>query len=50
MIMYLKRFKLKEFPFLSAPDARFLYLSDQVNEALQKCLYMIRSETRRYIR
>src|SRR5262245_52629742 len=41
MHMYLEHFKLKEFPYLSAPDARFLYLSDQVNEALQKCLYTI---------
>jgi general secretion pathway protein A len=39
--MYLEHFSLKEFPFLPSPDARFLYLSDQVNETLQKCLYMI---------
>src|SRR5579885_669453 len=39
--MYLEHFQLKEFPFRSSPDARFLYLSDQVNETLQKCLYMI---------
>ena len=39
--MYLEHFGLKELPFLSSPDARFLYLSDQVNETLQKCLYMI---------
>jgi general secretion pathway protein A len=39
--MYLDHFKLKEFPFRSSPDARFLYLTDQVNETLQKCLYMI---------
>lgn len=39
--MYLEHFKLKEFPFLSSPDSRFLYLSDQVNETLQKCLYLI---------
>jgi general secretion pathway protein A len=39
--MYLKLFKLKEFPFLASPDSRFLFLSDQVNETLQKCLYMI---------
>lgn len=39
--MYLEYFKLKEFPFLSSPDSRFLYLADQVNETLQKCLYMI---------
>ena len=39
--MYLEHFQLKEHPFRSSPDARFLYLSDQVNETLQKCLYMI---------
>ncbi len=39
--MYLANFKLKEFPFRSSPDSRFLYLSDQVNETLQKCLYII---------
>ncbi len=39
--MYLEHFTLKEFPFLSSPDSRFLYLSDQVNETLQKCLYLI---------
>jgi type II secretory pathway predicted ATPase ExeA len=39
--MYLDHFELKEFPYLPSPDARFLYLSDQVNETLQKCLYMI---------
>jgi len=39
--MYLEHFALKEFPFLSSPDSRFLYLADQVNETLQKCLYMI---------
>ena len=39
--MYLQHFHLKELPFLSSADARFLYLSDQVNETLQKCLYMI---------
>src|SRR5579885_2730274 len=41
--MYLQHFGLKEFPFRSSPDSRFLYLSDQVNETLQKCLYMIES-------
>src|SRR5581483_12407997 len=30
--MYVEYFALKEFPFLSSPDARYLYLSDQVNE------------------
>lgn len=39
--MYIKAFGLKEFPFRTSPDSRFLYLSDQVNETLQKCLYMI---------
>jgi general secretion pathway protein A len=39
--MYLEYFQLKEFPFLSSPDSRFLYLADQVNETLQKCVYMI---------
>lgn len=39
--MYLEYFKLKELPFLSSPDSRFLYLADQVNETLQKCIYMI---------
>jgi len=39
--MYLDYFKLKEFPFLPSPDSRFLFLADQVNETLQKCLYMI---------
>src|SRR5215218_3376298 len=39
--MYLEYFKLKEFPFLSSPDSRFLYLADQVNETFQKCLYML---------
>src|SRR5215211_1453153 len=39
--MYLDYFALKELPFVSSPDSRYLYLSDQVNETLQKCLYMI---------
>ncbi len=39
--MYLEHFQLKEFPFLSSPDSRFLYLSDSVNETLQKCIYMV---------
>jgi general secretion pathway protein A len=39
--MYVEYYALKEFPFLSSPDARYLYLSDQVNETLQKCLYMV---------
>ena len=39
--MYIQYFVLKELPFVTSPDSRFLYLSDQVNETLQKCLYMI---------
>src|ERR687893_1067068 len=39
--MYLDHFALKELPFVSSPDSRYLYLSDQVTETLQKCLYMI---------
>src|SRR5215210_4114167 len=39
--MYLQHFGLKELPYRSSPDSRFLYLSDQVNETLQKSLYMI---------
>src|SRR5215210_8075594 len=39
--MYLQHFGLKELPFVASPDSRYLYLSDQVNETLQKCLYMI---------
>jgi general secretion pathway protein A len=39
--MYTKHFRLKELPFRSSPDARFLYLSDHVNETLQKCSYII---------
>jgi general secretion pathway protein A len=39
--MYLEHFRLKEFPFLSSPDVRFLYLSESVNTTLQKCLYMV---------
>lgn len=39
--MYLDHFNLKDFPFRASPDPRFLYLSDQVNETLQKCLYMV---------
>src|SRR5947209_19475522 len=38
---YISHFKLKEEPFRNSPDARFLYLSEQVNETLQQCLYMI---------
>lgn len=39
--MYIEFFGLKELPFLASPDSRFLYLTDQVNETLQKCMYMI---------
>jgi general secretion pathway protein A len=39
--MYLEHYKLKELPFLPSPDSRFLYLSDQVSETLQKCIYII---------
>ncbi len=35
-------FQLNELPFRIGPDARFLYLSDQVKEALAKCEYMAR--------
>src|SRR5215216_2326260 len=36
----LKYFNLNEDPFRLGPDARFLYFSDQVKEALAKCEYM----------
>src|SRR5712692_9620876 len=36
----LKRFGLSEHPFKIGPDPRFLYLSDQVKEAIAKCEYM----------
>jgi general secretion pathway protein A len=39
--MYLEYFQLKEFPFHTSPDSRFLYLANSVNETLQKCLYMV---------
>ena len=39
--MYLRDFQLKELPFHTSPDSRFLYLADSVNETLQKCLYMV---------
>lgn len=39
--MYLEHFHLKELPFLPSPDSRFLYLSDQVQETLYKCRYVI---------
>src|SRR5437763_11509336 len=33
-------FGLKEHPFMSSPDPRFLYFSSQVKEALAKCEFM----------
>src|SRR4051812_28719135 len=36
----LEFFQIKEAPFRIGPDPRFLYLSDQVKEALAKCEYM----------
>src|SRR3712207_2034820 len=33
-------FRLDEHPFRLGPDPRYLYLSDQVKEALAKCQYM----------
>src|SRR3954452_16270371 len=38
----LKYFQLNEQPFRIGPDPRFLYLSDQVKEAIAKCEYMAR--------
>jgi general secretion pathway protein A len=38
----LKYFHLNEHPFRIGPDPRFLYLSDQVKEAIAKCEYMAR--------
>src|SRR5215211_1785797 len=38
----LEYFRLKEQPFRIGPDPRFLFLSDQVKEALAKCEYMVR--------
>src|SRR5437588_8584371 len=35
-------FGLKEHPFISNPDPRFLYFSSQVREALAKCEFMAR--------
>src|SRR5437660_7944948 len=35
-------FKLNESPFNLGPDPRFLYLSEQVKEAISKCEYMAR--------
>lgn len=36
---------LSEQPFRISPDPRFLYLSDQVREAMAKCDYMARNRT-----
>src|SRR5438105_15885512 len=36
----LQHFQLNEHPFRIGPDPRYLYLSDQVKEALAKCEYM----------
>src|SRR4051794_19533507 len=38
----LEYFSLTEQPFRIGPDPRYLFLSDQVNEALAKCEYMAR--------
>jgi general secretion pathway protein A len=38
----LEYFGISESPFRIGPDPRFLYLSDQVREALAKCEYMAR--------
>lgn len=38
----IKYFDLNELPFRISPDPRFLYLADQVKEALAKCEYMAR--------
>jgi general secretion pathway protein A len=38
----LQYFRLNEHPFRIGPDPRFLYLSDQVKEAIAKCEYMAR--------
>src|SRR5437763_17169367 len=37
-----KYFGLKEHPFMTSPDPRFLYFSSQVREALAKCEFMAR--------
>src|SRR5215204_6117606 len=36
----LDHFGLKEHPFRTGPDPRFLYLTEQVTEAIAKCEYM----------
>src|SRR5713226_6991555 len=38
----IKYFGLKEHPFMTTPDPRFLYFSSQVKEALAKCEFMAR--------
>jgi len=35
-------FQLNEHPFWIGPDPRFLYMSEQVKEAIAKCEYMAR--------
>jgi hypothetical protein len=45
----LKYFTLNEDPFRLGPDARFLYFSDQVKEALAKCEYMAKEGTTLHI-
>jgi hypothetical protein len=38
----LQHFQLNGYPFWIGLDTRFLYFSDQVKEALEKCEYMAR--------
>lgn len=38
----IRYFNLKEHPFTTSPDPRFLYFSSQVKEALAKCEFMAR--------
>src|ERR687885_98194 len=38
----LKYFHLNEHPFRIGPDPRFLYMSEQLKEAIAKCEYMAR--------
>jgi general secretion pathway protein A len=42
--MYTEFFSLKERPYSMSPDPRFIYLTDQHNEALAKCEYMIQEK------
>lgn len=39
--MYLEHFKLKEMPFKLTPDPRFLYMTPQHEDALERCQYVI---------